>query len=393
MQPATLGRVVRTVFLLAALLVIRSSTAHAQPETRGPATVVEWDAGDVDAAGASIPLQVYFPEGASSAPTVIVMHGYFRNGSFHAEMARTFASRGFVALVPDMPCGAGGCNHDANAMQLAALFDWAIAESADASSMLSGTVDATRLGLVGHSWGGLASHLATAMDARVRAVVLLDPNDDGTDGLDVASSITVPSLQLLAEVSGACNSAWEPAATYAAASAPKMQVTVAGSGHCDPEEPGDSFCGFTCGSGDASTSTVFRRYTIAWMGCFLAGDAAMAPWVGGAMYAADVSGGVLTGASTEGLDASPCVGAIPGDAGPGAPDAGASDGGALLDASVARDAAIGDFDASPVHDSGPTTAAEDDGGCGCRAPGTAPRSPAPLALLFAIAVLCYLRRR
>ena len=391
MQPATLGRVTRTLYL-AALLLLPALTAHAQPEMRGPATVVEWDAGNVDAAGASIPVQVYFPEGASSAPTVIVMHGNFRNGSFHAEMARTFASRGFVTLVPDMPCGAGGCDHDANAMQLAALFDWAIAESADAASMMAGMVDAARLGLVGHSWGGLASHLATAMDARVRAVVLLDPNDDGTEGLDVASSITVPSLQLLAEVSGACNSAWEPAATHAAASAPKMQVTVAGSGHCDPEDPGDSLCGFACGSGDPSTSTIFRRYTIAWMGCFLAADAAMAPYVGGAMYTADVAGGVLTGASTEGLDGSPCAGGMTSaDAGPGA-DAGgpARDAGAIgTDAGSVRDAGTG-----AARDGGGTASSgEDDGGCGCVIPGRTRGSPVPWPLLLAVLVLCYLRRR
>lgn len=370
---------------LAIVPLVVPAIALAQPEMRGPHTVSEWDAGSISAAGASIPTQVYFPEGASSAPTVIVMHGYFRNGSFHAEMARTLASRGFVVIVPDMPCGAGGCDHEANAMQLAALFDWAIAEAADASSMIAGMVDSTRLGLVGHSWGGLAVHLATAMDARVRAVVLLDPNDDGTDGLDVAGDIAVPNAQLLADVPGGCNSAWRPTETYAATAAPKLQVTVAGSGHCDPEEPGDGFCPVACGSGDPSKSTVFRRYTIAWMACFLAGDPAMAPWLGGASYDADVSSGVLVETSADGLDALPCAGAAGTDAGGVTPDGGGvarSDAGTRVDAGGAAPA-----------DSGTAPPADDDGGCGCEVPGGGSDRGWPAVLIVPIVLAARRARR
>jgi MYXO-CTERM domain-containing protein len=177
-----------------------------------------------------------------------------------------------------------------------------------------------------------------------------------------------------------------------------MQITVADSGHCDPEDPGDSFCGFACGSGDPSTSTIFRRYTIAWMGCFLAADAAMAPYIGGAMYMADAKGGVLTGASTEGLDGLPCAGGMmSGDAGPGGADGGgpSADGGtALGDGGAPRDAGgSGGRDASTTRDSGATTTAEDDGGCGCVAVGADPASGAPWAFVLGIAGLWYLRRR
>ena len=38
----------------------------------------------------------------------------------------TLASRGFVAVVPDMPCLVTFCDHDANAAQISALLGWAV---------------------------------------------------------------------------------------------------------------------------------------------------------------------------------------------------------------------------------------------------------------------------
>ncbi len=378
-------------------LTVPAALARAQPETRGTHELETWDAGDVSAAGASIPVLVYYPaDGAAPAPTVIVMHGYLRNGSFHREMASTFASRGFVAIVPDMPCGVGGCDHDANAAQLAALFDWAIAEAGDAGSPISGLIDAERLGLVGHSWGGLAVHLATALDDRVRAVVLLDPNDDGGVAVDAAPSVAVPNAHLYAAVAGACNAAWEPDTIFGLTSAPKLRATIARSGHCDPEEPGDSLCAFGCGAGDSSTTPFFRRYTVAWMACFLAGDATMADWIGGASFEDDVTDGVLEGVSTEGLDAVPCTGPTPradagtppgSDAGPPSEDAGevtGTDGGGVS----------GDAGSSTGMDAstGPP-GGEDEGGCGCAIWRGSAAGGAPALVGWVVLLLAVRRRR
>src|SRR5688572_17672535 len=123
-----------------ALLV--TSLAHAQPDTRGTLAVAEWDAGSVSLAGVGIRVRVVYPESMPGPfPIVGVVHGNLRDGSYHLELARTLASRGVVALVPDIPCGIGGCDHDANANQLVALLDWGVEQSGDASSMIAGKVD------------------------------------------------------------------------------------------------------------------------------------------------------------------------------------------------------------------------------------------------------------
>jgi dienelactone hydrolase len=370
--------------------------AAQEPEERGSFDVAEWDAGTLDAAGAPIRRRVVYPtSGAGPFPLVGVIHGAGRNGGRHIELARTLASRGYIAVLPDMPCSITSCDHDANAAQITALLEWAVAESGMGSSMLSGLVDGSRRGLIGHSWGALASHIAASRDSTIDSVVLFDPNDDGTEGLSATPGITAPTLQLLASVAGACNSAWNEASVTSMLPDPKLQLTVSGSGHCDPEEPGDSFCGFACGSGDASTSTIFRRYAVAWTACVLGSDATMGAWLGGASMTADEGAGRIEGVGASGLDDLPCRGGVVPPIDGGAPD---TDGGPARDAGGVVppvDAGRGAPDGgSPRIDSGPSAGGSaDDGGCGCIAPAAAGRDLPALAVFAAITVALLTRSR
>lgn len=386
------------VFLFLSLFATSSALAQ-DPATRGSVAFEEWDAGGVVAAGTSIPTRVLYPSAAGRYPLVGVIHGASRTGARHMELARTLASRGFVVVLPDIPCGFFGCDHEANANQLVALLDWAVATDGP----LAGRVDGTRRGLIGHSWGGLASHLAAARDDRIDALVLLDPNDDGTVGRVATATVTAPTAQLLAEVSGTCNSQWNDAAVTAALPSPKLQLTVDGSGHCDPEMPGDSVCPFACGSGDPDTAVTFRRYAVAWMSCLLAGDGSVRPWLGGAEMDREESEGTLENLTSAGLDTLECTAPPLTDAGvrdvdAGADDAGvedagdgdagelASDGGIRVDGGVLLDG--GAREAGPVHDAGMEAG---DGGCGCRA-AAGPLGPSRTAMLLLLAVLSRRRR-
>ncbi len=369
----------RRVSIALCLALALPGLARAQsPEARGSLGVGEHDAGRVAHAGVMIPTRVLYPTGgAGPYPLVGVIHGASRTGARHRVLAETFASRGFVVVLPDMPCGLGGCDHDANADQLVAMLEWAVTQSETPSSPLAGLVDGSRRALVGHSWGALASHMAAARDPSIDAVVLFDPNDDGTVGRDATATVMAPTAQLLASVPGACNSAWMEAAVGAALPTPNLELTVSGSAHCDPEDPGDFLCPIGCGSGDASTSVTFRRYAIAWVSCVLTGDAAMGPWLGGASMSGDESGGVIEGVEARGLDALPCRGAVGTDAGvPPGDDAGMSgnDGGVppgddagstAMDAggSSGSDGGGAGADAAVRTDAG---AGGTDGGCSCR---------------------------
>lgn len=368
--------------LVVGLGLSAAAAARAQPETRGTHALAEWDAGRVSAAGAMIRTRVVYPTDlASPGPIVIVMHGYLRNGSYHMELARDLASRGMIAVVPDMPCGLGGCDHDANARQLTALFAWAIGESARSGSRIAGTIDPERRGLVGHSWGGLGTFLTASRDAAVDVWVGLDPQEDRGAALAAASDVRIPNAHLMAEVDGSCNGDWG-ADVYAATAAPHLRMVIADSGHCDPEEPTDAACDFACAAGDRATMPLFRRYTVAFVACVLGVDASMREWVGGSGFDADVAAGRLVSVMESGIDGIDCSGGgsitpvdggVGADAGGGADASAAGDaGGVGEDAAVARDAGGGgSLDASASADAGSSGGGES-GGCGCRAAGRAP---------------------
>lgn len=374
---------------------VLSLTAAAQdPEDRGALVVDEWDAGPIAAAGRMIRTQVVFPGVAGSYPLVGVIHGAGRTGGRHIELARTLASRGFVVVLPDIPCTLGACDHDQNASQISALLDWAVTQSGTLGSRVYGRVDGERRGLVGHSWGALASHIAASRDARIDSLVLLDPNDDGTVGRDATAGVGAPTLQLLASVPGFCNNQWDEAMVTPVLPEPKLQLTVSGSGHCDPEEPGDAFCPIGCGAGDASLSAIFRRYAVAWTACNLTGDTTMGAWLGGASMSADQSAGRIGGLVSGGLDGLACrSGPPPSDGGPGEMDAGTlTDAGPPTpDAGSRDDGGTTSPDAARIDGSLPDAGSAGEGdGCGCRAAGGWPhRSP----WAFVLGVLAFVARR
>jgi hypothetical protein len=84
-----------------------------------------------------------------------------------------------------------------------------------------------------------------------------------------------------------------------------------GSGHCDPEDPSDSLCPLACGRGDRSTTPIFRRYAIAFLGCVLQADPSYAPYIGGAELDADQTANRLDQVDQAELLTLPCQGAAP----------------------------------------------------------------------------------
>jgi dienelactone hydrolase len=280
------------------------AVAAAAPEDVGPYAVSTWDAGDVDIGGVGIPVVVYAPDAAPAGPVVAVVHGFGRNGDTHADTAAVLASHGMVAVVPDMPCGFSGCDHDANAAQVSGLLDWAVGEGAGGGP-LAGKVDGERRGVIGHSWGGLAVFLAAARDDRIDSVFGFDPVDDSGLVASEIANIGVPSAAVFAEAENCCNDAWETD-VFPGATAPKLMATIATSGHCDPESPTDGLCAWACCDGNPATAPTWRRYALAWTRCVLQADTGVAGFAGGTEFDADVAAGLLANPVVDGVDALPC---------------------------------------------------------------------------------------
>jgi MYXO-CTERM domain-containing protein len=371
--------------------------AAAQPEGMGPFAIDDMEIGPVMADGVSIPIRIYAAQGMN-LPVVAVVHGFAREGRYMAVMAQTLASHGYVAVVPDMPCGFAGCDHDANARQLAALMEWAVTQSP-----VMDRIDGTRRGLIGHSWGGLAVHKSAAIDPTIDVVVALDPNEDRGAGLAAAPSVTIPNAHVMAEVAGFCNGDWGTS-VYPETGTPHLRVRIATAGHCDVEDPTDATCAFACTAGNPQTTPLFRRYGIAFLSCVL--DAANGDYVGGAAMIADEAAGTIDMVDHAGLETLPCrMGLPPIDAGapdvtPGEDAATIDDAGTATpdaapgeDAAIAKDAGPG-ADASPPIDRGPppSIGPEAGGGCGCAASGGSSTGGAAFAFIGIAAMLGYRRR-
>jgi MYXO-CTERM domain-containing protein len=364
---------VAIVTLGAAATVLAPARAHAQPEKPGTYAVDTWVPTSAD--NPPIPLSpggVFIPKGAGAFAPVALVHGAGENGGFHTVMAQTLASRGVVVLAPSFSSLLLS-PQPSDGDKVNALLDWAVQKSADPSSPLSGKVDGSARGVLGHSNGGVV-FFAAAKSPLIKAIVSLD----GVAGLDATPGFHGPSLHLLSahkDCSGGSTLG------YTGAPSPKLMATVANGDHCDVDNPSDSLCPTVCGGTpwSAGASGMFHRYAVAWIACLLGHDETVAPWIGGSEFANDVDAGLLTG--TQSAD----VGTITCDGGPTP----GSDGGAL-DASTD----------APTPDSGGTLPGDEAGlsdnptqtahGCSCR---TAPSrsSSAPLTLA-ALALAAALRR-
>jgi dienelactone hydrolase len=364
----------RVLALTALGAALNMHTAHAQtgpPEQRGPLAVREVDLGRPSLAGAAIPLREYVPEEAARPrPVVVVMHGYLREGRFMAELGRTLASHGVVAVVPDMPCGLGGCDHAANARRLAAAFAFADTASADATGPLAGRVDGMRRALIGHSFGGLGAFLTatTAPLAGLSSAVLLDPNDDRGEAVAVATMPRAPIALIAAENPGACNGSRWRTSVHALTPAPKFALRVRGSGHCDPELPTDRLCPIACGRGDAATTPTFHRYAVAFTLCAVDATSPFAAYIGGAALDADVVLGRVDEVEALGLDALACRGGAvppPLDAGSAtdADDAAPDDAGASFADATSADATSTDATSADATSADATLATERASSC------------------------------
>jgi dienelactone hydrolase len=169
---------------------------------------------------------------------VVFVHGLMRSRETMAGFAKEVASRGLVAVVPDLPAIAdAGINSRALREVVAAL----------RSGKFSAPVD--RVVLVGFSMGGLWSILAADAPGVV-GWVGLDPVDTPDKrGLEAARALKVPASLVIAPATP-CN-AYGSAAPWAKAFLqPAGETLVADATHCDFESPTDGWCRFFCGESE-----------------------------------------------------------------------------------------------------------------------------------------------
>lgn len=336
-------------------------------------------------------VDVYRPAGAGPFPLVALGHGFQNSNDNFEGLAQALAATGVVVVAPQFPSlltSACGSDHARNGRVLLAAID---------QQVMRGDIDTARIGVGGHSAGGLSAFLA-ASQRQVAAVMLFDPVDNSNLGVMAVSMVTAPTIFLFAEPAQ-CNSQANAVPWFTAMTGPRARLKVVNANHCDPQEPISGICTIGCG-GMGATSTarqaVFKRYALAFFARYLRGvtspcleTTAQTDATAGVVAQVDFRLGGCGGGSDAGtvvdagtpVDAGTAVDAgtvidagMPvdagslGDAGTTEPDAGApvtNDGGAGGSGGGAGSGGGGGTSFAP--DAGDGVGVMPPGGCGCTA--------------------------
>ncbi len=166
-----------------------------------------------------IPYLVYAPVGLDSGvPLILVSHGGAGNARGHLSaphLGTTFATGGFVAIhVGHLPSDAPGGQLSDRPADITFLLDQLAAGAIELPDGFAGTVDLTRVGHTGHSFGAYTSHAVggatydstsgTYRDERIDAIAPISPQGpDQMGGFDRGpddntwTTVTIPSYNLI----------------------------------------------------------------------------------------------------------------------------------------------------------------------------------------------------
>lgn len=275
--------------------------AATDPAADGPFAATRQTVGVPGTQGTTLTTDVYAPgtivdgidPAAVPCPVVVLGHGFLQSKDRHVNQGLQLATRGFIVLVPTFN---GGSNHARNGEDIRACIDWVLARNADPVSLLYGAVWEEAIGAGGHSAGGLSAILAAAGDPRIRALSLMDPVDNGGQGVAALGWVTVPVAMTWSEPS-ACNANGSAEVLYAAARGIRRGMKIVGANHTDPQDPAGFLSILTCGPADPARQALYRRHAFGWFERHLRGDASYEPYVynyPGGQLASDLGAGLVT---------------------------------------------------------------------------------------------------
>jgi dienelactone hydrolase len=328
------------------------------------------------------------PAGAGPYPLLIASHGWSAASAQQLGWAEHFATYGFVVVVPTFP---NSLSPDADLD--ASLIEGLVAKyaSATTSSPAQGVVDPTRIGLEGHSAGGLATTIA-ARQLRPGATVLFDPVDANDAGRAAYEDLCGPVLALFANPSG-CNGQAEWSSFAMDTASTSTTFHVVGSSHCDGENPDrGALCGLACnGAANATRQAVYARYATAFFLSNLRGDSQAATVLAQSALTADTAITSLTSTSGSCVavsDGGSAPAPAPSDAGSPS-DAGPTDAPPAAPSSGSVDASVSDAQTPTSPAAGGDSSTNRSSGCGCSLPGErgAPLSRAGAFGLFALCAM------
>lgn len=169
-------------------------------------------------------------------PVLMFSHGSCGYATQSLFLTALVASYGYVVVSPPHPgntlaefpgCGTGPAQlASARERPRDVIFalDQMLAASADPGSPFSGALDADRIGMSGHSFGGFTTYVVLPLDPRFKVAV---PMAAAVPGMPM---VQIPSLTMLGQIDSVANNTAIRTA-YANAQAPKVLVEVENAGH------------------------------------------------------------------------------------------------------------------------------------------------------------------
>lgn len=183
------------------LLASRNS---APPAAIPPTTHGEWISYD-NGAGKQIQAYVAYPERQGTAPAIIVIHEIFGMTDWEPTVADDYASKGYVAIVPDLLSSRHGSTRamgDSARRLVGSLETSDVMRDLDATYQYANALPATRkdnIGVIGFCWGGGTVWSYASHNPKLKAaVVCYGPLADTT----LLQTVEAPVLGVYGEKDG-----------------------------------------------------------------------------------------------------------------------------------------------------------------------------------------------
>lgn len=164
-------------------------------------------------------------------PAITFGHGFLQAVSTYQSTLNHLATHGYFVIASDSESGLFP-SHQNFANDLRFSLDYLTQQNGDQSSFLFNQIATTRYGASGHSMGGGASLLATAADARIKAVANLAAAETNPSAVSAMANVSVP----VSLISGSADTITPISSNgqlmFNAARAPKMIPVIQGGWHC-----------------------------------------------------------------------------------------------------------------------------------------------------------------
>jgi dienelactone hydrolase len=171
-------------------------------------------------------------------PVLLFSHGSCGYPLQSIFLMPLIAARGYIVIAPPHPgntinqfpnCGtvqAQVASLQERPQDMIFALDQMLAANADAGSDFFGALDPSRIGMSGHSFGGLTTFLVANLDPRIKVAVPMAPaTPGGPNGV-----LHVPSLLMLGNIDGVVNNTTARTA-YGNSDTPKYKVEIEHAGH------------------------------------------------------------------------------------------------------------------------------------------------------------------